>query len=472
MPSLILSADSYKHSHYRQYPPNINYISGYIEARSNSFSDKVLFFGLQTFLKQYGSQKLTMEDVNEAAGISAKHGVPFNRSGWEIIVDELGGYLPLEIRALEEGRVVPCSIPLLQVVNTDPRFPWLTMFVETALLRAIWYPSSVATLSWKAKKMFLSALMHTSDQPEDHIDTRLHDFGARGVSSGESAGLGGMAHLINFIGTDTMEGLCAAMEYYNATPVPGISIPAAEHSTITAWGRDRELDAYSHILDEYSGTGKVLAIVSDSYDLELAVRDIWGDSLRSKVLAAGGTLVVRPDSGDPVETPIKVISTLYDKFGGSINSKGYRVLNPAVRVLQGDGMSITAIASLLTRLGEEGWSAENIACGMGGGLLQNVNRDTLNFAMKANAVCEATGEWRDAQKKPAEDLSKSSKAGRQKVTFDGQTYKTQRIDAGSEDQGDLKTVFRNGEILKSERFEDIRERARSALEADLNNSEF
>jgi len=469
MPNLILSADSYKHSHYRQYPPSLNYISGYIEARPNAFSDNLLFFGLQTFLKQYGSRKITIEDVNEAAEISDKHGVPFNRCGWETIVFELAGCLPLEIRALEEGRVVPCSIPLVQIVNTDPRFPWLTMFVETALLRSIWYPSSVATLSWKAKKMFLSALRQTSDQPEAHIDSRLHDFGARGVSSGESAGLGGMAHLINFVGTDTMEGLCAAMEYYDAEPVPGISIPAAEHSTITAWGRDRESEAYSHILDEYSGTGKMIAIVSDSYDLEVAVRDIWGESLRPKVLAAGGTLVVRPDSGDPVETPIQVISTLYEMFGGAINSKGYRVLNPAVRVLQGDGMSIETISSLLKRLKEEGWSAENIACGMGGGLLQSVNRDTLNFAMKANAVREATGEWRDVQKKPAEDLSKSSKAGRQKVTFDGQTYKTQRIDGSLEDQGELKPVFRNGEILKIERFEDIRERARTALEADLND---
>jgi nicotinamide phosphoribosyltransferase len=283
-------------------------------------------------------------------------------------------------------------VPLVQVETTDPRLPWLATFIETALLRAIWYPATVATVSWQCRQIIAAGLGRTSDDPASQLPFKLHDFGARGVSSGESAALGGMAHLVNFMGTDTMEALLAARRYYGAA-MAGFSIPAAEHSTVTSWGRAREQQAYANMLDVFTGT---VAVVSDSYDLDAALTGIWGGLARQ----GHGTQGHRggPDSGDPVETPLRTIRMLWDAFGGSRNAKGYRVLDSHVRVIQGDGMTPATIARLIARLIEEGFAIDNIAFGMGGGLLQQVNRDTLRFAMKANAMRDARGLWHDVAK--------------------------------------------------------------------------
>jgi nicotinamide phosphoribosyltransferase len=273
-----------------------------------------------------------------------------------------------------------------------------------------------------------------------------------------------MAHLVNFMGTDTMEALLAARRYYGAD-MAGFSIPAAEHSTITSWGRAREQDAYANMLDAFEGEGRLVAVVSDSYDLDAAITGIWGDALREKVLTRKGTLVVRPDSGDPVETPIRAIKTLWEAFGGTINGKGFRVLDPHVRVIQGDGMTIKSIARLIDRLVEEGFAIDNIAFGMGGGLLQQVNRDTLRFAMKANAMRDADGLWRDVNKQPATDLAKASKAGRQAVVRRDGRLVAARLDTVEAQEDLLVPVWRDGQMLVRHSFADLR--ARAAGEAVL-----
>jgi nicotinamide phosphoribosyltransferase len=458
MKNLILATDSYKQSHFLQYPPEARVISAYVEARPNPFSGEVVFLGLQPLLVDYFSQPIAAADIDEAEAICLAHGVPFNRAGWEAIVADHGGYLPLEIKALPEGAIVPAGVPLVQVENTDPRMPWLTTFIETAMLRAIWYPTTVATLSWKCKQVIRAGLEKTSDDVEGQLPFKLHDFGARGVSSAESAGLGGMAHLVNFQGSDTMEALVAARRYYGAD-MAGFSIPAAEHSTMTSWGREREEDAYRNMLDRFEGEGRIVAVVSDSYDLDAAVADIWGGSLREKVLARQGTLVVRPDSGDPIETPLRTVKTLWEKFGGSVNGKGYRVLNPQVRVIQGDGMTVDSIAVLVTRMIEEGFAIDNIAFGMGGGMLQHVNRDTLRFAMKANAMLGADGEWHDVFKMPSTDPGKASKAGRQAVVMKGGRMTAARLDHVAAGGDLLVPVWRNGELLVRHGFDSVRARA-------------
>lgn len=459
MTNIILASDSYKQSHFLQYPPEARAISAYVEARPNPFSARLIFLGLQTWLIDKLGKPVTHADIDEAEAICAAHGVPFNRAGWAAIVDRHGGWLPLEIRALPEGMVVPTGMPLVELVNTDPDFPWLTTFVETALLRAVWYPSTVATLSAQCRAVIGAGLEQSSDDPAGQLPFKLHDFGARGVSSGESAGLGGMAHLVNFMGTDTMEGLLAARRYYDAD-MPGFSIPAAEHSTITSWGRDREAVAYRNLLDRFDGEGKVVAVVSDSYDLDHAVDEIWGGSLRDAVLARKGTLVVRPDSGDPVETPVRTVRKLWELFGGTVNAKGYRVLDRHVRVIQGDGMNVESIAQLVQAMLDAGFAIDNIAFGMGGGLLQLVNRDTLRFAMKANAMRDADGIWRDVRKTPATDPGKGSKAGRQAVVRqpDG-TLAARRRDEVAPDQDLLVPVWRNGALLVRHNFDQLRERA-------------
>lgn len=456
--NIILATDSYKHSHFLQYPPEARAISAYVEARPNDFADEVLFLGLQPFVLNYLARPISQADIDEAEAICAAHGVPFNRAGWQIILDEHGGFLPLEIRALPEGMVVPTGVPLVQVETTDPRLPWLATFIETALLRAVWYPTTVATLSRQCRLIIRAGLERTSDDPEGQLPFKLHDFGARGVSSGESAALGGMAHLVNFMGTDTMEGLMAARRYYGAD-MAGFSIPAAEHSTMTSWGREREEVAYANMLDAFDGEGRLVAVVSDSYDLDAALTGIWGGSLRDKVLARKGTLVVRPDSGDPVETPLRTVKTLWEAFGGIINAKGFRVLDPHVRVIQGDGMTPATIARLIDRLIAEGFAIDNIAFGMGGGLLQLVNRDTLRFAMKANAMRDDKGIWHDVAKAPATDPGKASKVGRQAVVRDDGRPTARRFEAVAGAENMLVPVWRNGTMLVRHSFDDVRARA-------------
>jgi nicotinic acid phosphoribosyltransferase len=303
----IVRTDGYKPSQYLQMPKDTTHISSYIESRGGE--EESVFFGLQAYIKDYMTTPITHSDINFAEKVFAKYGVPFNREGWEIIVNEYNGMLPLEIEAVPEGTVMPTHNVQLQITNTDPRLFWLTSYVETALLRAIWYPSTVATKSRKMKKDIAAALYKTSDIPLDILmgpvlKFTLNDFGARGASSTETTVLGGMGHLVNFWGSDTIEGMIGAYAYYNADitdtdkPVVAGSIAASEHSTITSWGRENESQAYENMIDQFAGDGKIYACVSDSYDIYNAVENIWGDKLKVKVIESGGTLVVRPDCYD------------------------------------------------------------------------------------------------------------------------------------------------------------------------------
>lgn len=459
---LVLNTDSYKTSHWLQYPPGTQTVFSYIEARGGSLPYTV-FFGLQALLKEYFSQPVTADDVALAVEVCAAHGVPFNRDGWLHIVNTHGGRLPLRIRAVPEGSVVPVNHALVTVENTDPACYWLTSYVETALLR-VWYPTTVATHSHATRRLIAAAL-ERSGSPEG-LAFKLHDFGARGVSSLESAMLGGMAHLVNFQGTDTITALLGARLYYGE-PMAGFSIPAAEHSTITAWGREGELDAYRNMLRQFGKPGALLAVVSDSYDLDAAVSRLWGGELRDEVIASGATVVIRPDSGDPTTIVLRTVQALDAAFGSDANAKGFKVLRH-VRVIQGDGITRESIASILGALEAAGYSADNIAFGQGGALLQQVHRDTLGFAMKASAV-QVDGRWRDVFKAPVTDPAKRSKAGRLTLMYRGDVFATVRLDSpgclearmsGATEM--LRTVFEDGRLLVDDSFAAIRARARVA----------
>lgn len=458
--NLILNTDSYKASHFLQYPAETEVVSSYIESRGGEFP-QTLFFGLQAFIKEYLLKPVTTADIDEAEALFAAHGVPFFRQGWEQIVQQHGGFLPIEIQALPEGMIVPTGNALVQIRNTDPQAFWLTSYLETALLRAVWYPTTVATLSWQVKQSIRQALDATCDNPAAELPFKLHDFGARGVSSHESAALGGMAHLVNFMGGDTVVALLAARKYYGAD-MAGFSIPAAEHSTITAWGREGEADAYANMLQQFGQAGKLLAVVSDSYDIYHAVSEIWGKQLRAQVESSGATVVIRPDSGVPEEIVPEVLERLYAEFGGRVNSKGYKVLSDCVRVIQGDGVDVDSIGVILQRIQQAGFSTENVAFGMGGGLLQKVNRDTLRFAMKASAM-QINGALRDVYKQPITDSGKNSKRGRLAVIRDAGVIKTIREDALSWESNLLRPVFRNGELLVDDGFETVRARSNGQL---------
>lgn len=456
---LVLNTDSYKTSHWLQYPLGTTTVFSYIEARGGSLPYTV-FFGLQALLKEYFTKPVLADDLALAEEVCAAHCVPFNRAGWQHIVEAHGGRLPLRIRAVPEGSVVPVNHALITVENTDPACWWLTSYVETALLR-IWYPTTVATHSHATRRLIAEALERTGSL--EALPFKLHDFGARGVSSLESAMLGGMAHLVNFQGTDTMTALLGARAYYGE-PMAGFSIPAAEHSTITAWGRDGEAEAYRNMLRQFGKPGALLAVVSDSYDLDAAVTRLWGDALREEVIASGATVVIRPDSGDPTAVVLRTVQSLDAAYGSDVNAKGYRVLRH-VRVIQGDGITRESIASILAALAGAGYSADNVAFGQGGALLQQVNRDTLGFAMKASAA-EVGGQWRDVFKAPVTDPAKRSKAGRLTLMRRGDAFATVRVDSPGYQQAlvdgateVLRTVYENGRLLVNDSFAAIRARA-------------
>lgn len=456
--NIILIGDSYKYSHDLQLPSGTGFINSYIESRGadNKAFTATVFAGIQAVIKQYLLVTVTQADVDEAESYVVPHGLPFNREGWEYIVNECGGKLPIAIEALPEGTVVGMRNVLVQIRNTDKNVPWLTAFVETLLLRAIWYMTTVATTSWTIKKM-LMAYAKTSGS-DMFLDFKLHDFGARGVSSGESAMLGGIGHLMIFQGTDTMEAIVAARELYNIE-MAGFSIPASEHSTTTIWGKKFEIEAVKNLIRKFGKVGHTFAFVIDSYNREALVEKV-STELMDMINECGATVVFRPDSGDPLVEPIDVILQLMTFWGYTTNDEGYKSLPDNIRVIQGDGISIESVPLILENMQFNRLALNNLAFGMGGGLLQHCDRDTLKFAMKTSYAM-VNGKGRDVSKDPIGDSSKRSKDGiLNLVQVDGE-FKTVR----NEDmknfigcQNLLELVYLNGNMMKDDNLMDIRDR--------------
>lgn len=454
--NLLILCDSYKVPMSQMYPPKTEYVYSYIESRGGP-SSHTLFFGLQMFIKNYLLRPITKEDIDEAEDFWATHGEPFCRENWDYILREHNGLLPVKIMAVPEGNLIPLHNVLATIVNTDPKCYWLTTWLETILLQAIWYPTTVATNSWRCKMAISSALNTSCDNPENEITFRMHDFGFRGVSSVESAAIGGAAHLVNFMGTDTAVACLAVRRAYHER-MAGFSIPASEHSVICMWGKDGEQNAMANMVRKFGKTGSIFACVSDTYDVWNAVDNIWGTNLKSDVESSGGTLVVRPDSGDPTTVPVDIVEMLSKKYGYTVNSKGFKVLSPSVRVIQGDGITVDTIPTILNNLLARGFSAENLAFGQGGGLLQKVDRDTFRFAMKASSG-KVDGEWRDVFKNPITDPGKRSKAGQFVLTRERGKWETLPLHSGYDWANVLMPVFENGLLLTDWTFAEVRKRA-------------
>lgn len=431
--SILFNTDSYKFSHWLQLPPKTQKLFSYIEARGGDF-EECLFFGLQSFIRNYMMRPITIEEIDFVEPIIKAHGEPFNRQGFERIVTQHGGFFPVRIRAVPEGTVVPIRNVMVTIENLDDQMPWITNFLETAILRSVWYGSTVATTSFRIKRLIKRYLEKTGDV--NLLPFKLHDFGARGVSSRESARLGGAAHLVNFMGTDTVDGFIELMKNYDADGVPAFSIPAAEHSTITIWGQENEAQAYQNMLTQFAKPGSLLAVVSDSYNIFEAC-EMWGTTLKQQVIDSGATVVIRPDSGEPHIVVKSVLDILAKNFGYTLNEKGYKVLNN-VRVIQGDGINYGSIEKILdtaTDWDDGRYSADNIAFGMGGALLQQINRDTMEFAMKCSyAVVD--GQPRDVFKNPVTSSAKASKRGRLTLLNRGSEFKT--VAYGAEPCDDFK----------------------------------
>lgn len=459
MENIILLTDSYKASHYLQYPENTTYLHDYIESRGGLYG-YTKFFGLQYYLKKYLTKKITFEMLEEAKEVLTLHGLPFNYDGWKYIIEKLDGKLPLRIRALPEGAIVKNHNVLITVESTDENVPWIVGWFETLLLK-VWYPITVATYSFKIKQIISYFLEKTSDNYNSELDFKLHDFGYRGVSSEESAGLGGLAHLTNFKGTDTLKAIIFAKKYYNEK-MAGFSIPASEHSTMTSWTKNLEKEAYLNMLNKFpKGT---ISIVSDSYNYFYAISNIFAKELKEKIINRDGILVIRPDSGDPITNILFTLKVAEEEFGVSINSKGYKVLNK-IRILQGDGIYEDNVWDILKAMYENGYSAENIAFGCGGSLLQgnkqsSINRDTHKFAMKCSCI-KVNGKLIDVYKDPITDKGKVSKKGRLDLIKDDKgIIRTINISNLKENEyhknSILNLVFENGVLKKEYSLEEVR----------------
>lgn len=462
----ILATDSYKLGHWKQYPAGTTGVYSYLEARPGALHDEVVFFGLQPLLRQIAGQVVTQRDVDWAASVcKTMHGdnTIFNRKGWERIVSVHGGRLPVKIKAVPEGTVVPVGNVLMTVENTDPECFWLTNALESFLLH-VWYPITVASVSRAVKQMMVKKLLGTGCGLEG-LPFMLHDFGYRGTTGHDQAAIGGLAHLVNFMGTDTLAALDLGFDQYGADLTTlGFSVPATEHSVMTALGRDGEYDQVARLLETHPSG--IVSCVADSYNIYDFVDHVC--SLKDVIEARDGKFVVRPDSvtqehPQPGALMVHLFGKLWDTYGGTINRAGYRILNPKVGLIWGDGIDPIGIEKILNAGQLADIGASNFVFGMGGGLLQKVNRDTERFAFKCSAQ-EREGVWHDVYKDPI-DGNKKSKRGRLELVYNEQhdTYHTARGDGelwlDNDEQAVLETVFENGVVMRSEDFQAVRDRA-------------
>ena len=459
--NICLLTDSYKLTHHYLYPKGTEKIYSYLESRTGAEFNKTIFYGLQYILKKYLVGNVVSEEkVLEAEKLVDAHIAPgiFNTDDWMYIAQELDGKLPIEIKAVAEGSPVNVGNVLMTVENTDKRAYWLPNYLESLLLQ-VWYPSTIATLSAEVKKL-CNFYLDVTGSSKDNLNFMLHDFGYRGASSTESSRLAGSAHLLSFSGTDTVPSLAIPANYYNTDEIQGFSVQATEHSVMTAMGPDGEMEqAINVVQNAHDG---ILSIVIDSYNYKNFLENacIKGHALNDEInnflnKAKGNKVVFRPDSGEPISTTIDCLEIIEKGFGTHKTDKGYKIFNENIGLLWGDGLDYQKIRDILFGIKAQGWAAENLIFGMGGGLHTAVNRDTQRNAFKCSAQLRE-GKWIDIFKKPL-DTSKKSKKGRLKLLVnDNFEYKTVPIESEGEDQ--LRTVFKNGELLIDDSFEDIKKR--------------
>lgn len=447
----VFDADSYKVNMYQQYPPGTSYVYSYISARADT--DKpMVFFGLQRILKQLS--KITTQDVLNADMAWSTLDKSFNKEAWLRLVEKHDGKLPISIKAVREGTKLATKNVVAVVFNTDPEFYWLTTWVET-LLQRLWYTCTIATRSYAIREDIKAALEESGDV--SGLDFKLHEMGSRATSCPLQSAIAAMSHLTVFNGTDTLLGRLLATYEYNAPSDAAGTIPAMEHSTVTSWGRSREQDAYMNMYDRHlrNNPEGMCSIVMDSYDILNAIKG-YAESTKD-VINAGGITVIRIDSGEPEELLEPIMRTAAENFSFHVNAKGYKVFDK-IRFIWSDGVTEESIRWILKHLMEWGWSADNFAFGVGGYLVQKVNRDTLSFAMKCSAVV-VEDELVLVQKDPTTAAYKKSLTGLFALRETPDGYVTE--EGSWADAGALEQVYLNGEILREQTFDEIRALIRS-----------
>lgn len=465
MSNLLLNTDVYKFGHLYQYPKGTTKVYSYLQARKPN--REIVFYGLQYYLSNFLTSPVTKENVDEFIEIVTSILGPdkVERKHYDALVEL--GYIPLEIRAVEEGSVIPSQNVLMTITNTHPDFAWLVGYVESLLLK-VWNTCTVASNSRELRNVCLKYAKETCDNIE-HLPFQIHDFGYRGCSSEETSALSGSAHLLSFLGTDTVPAVSLINKYYNKNKIwpIGLSVPATEHSVMCAYGRDNEITAYKQMLTTYP-TG-IVSIVSDTYNLWNVLTN-FTDELYSEIVNREGKVVFRPDSGNPhniicgdVEYPegspenLGAMRLLWDKFGGTVNSKGFKILNPKVGLIYGDGITPKVMVGILQQLQDMKFASSNIVFGVGGLLLQNFNRDTLGFAIKATQIV-INGNELAIQKDPITDTGKKSHTGylALRQADNDEYYTVDGLSKEAETNTLLSLVYRNGKIIRETSIEEIR----------------
>ena len=495
--SIFANADAYKLSHWDMLPENVQYVYSNLTPRKSLRPgiDKFVFFGLQAFIQKLHTEfqkhffllprvyavREYIEFYKEFFGAAPKESLVR-------CVESLHGlgFLPIEILALPEGNVVDHGIPVCVIFNTRPGFAWLPNFIESWLSAEIWLPSTSATTAFYYRKKFDEFAAKTSDQ-DFMPEFQGHDFSFRGMCGIEAASMSGAGHLLSFKGTDTLPAIAWIEKYYGPTEgmMIGTSVPATEHSVMCAGGKETELETFRRLLKLYP-TG-ILSVVSDTWDFWQVVTQIL-PQLREEIMARDGKLVIRPDSGDPVkilcgDSTVRIspkasqeetlarhaafhglIQSLFEIFGGTVNSKGYIDLDPHIGAIYGDSITLERQAMILGRLQRKGFASTNVVLGIGSYTYQYVTRDTHGLAVKATAVGDADNNITPIYKDPKTDTSgKKSAKGLLAVNLeydeaDGE-YFTLRQEATVAEMraSDLQTVYRDGDIANRRTFIQIRE---------------
>jgi nicotinamide phosphoribosyltransferase len=481
-----LLCDFYKVSHREQYPQGTEVIYSTWIPRSNKYfpkADKVVAFGVQAFIKKY---LIDYFDFNF-----------FNRPRAEVLdeykrvikytlnvdnpdashIAELHdlGYLPVHIKAVKEGTLVPMRVPVLTIQNTHPKFFWVTNYLETLMSCELWLPSTSATIAYTYRKLLDEYAIKTTGSTAG-VEYQGHDFSMRGMGSLESAKASGAGHLLSFFGTDTIPAILYHEEFYDAnieTQVIGTSIPATEHSVMCSYGDANEFDLFKHLITEVYPSG-FFSVVSDTWDFWKVITE-YLPALKDEIMNRDGRVVIRPDSGDPVDiicgdpyethgTPEYkgLIQCLWEIFGGTINEQGYKVLDPHIGAIYGDSITLERAEHILRILESKGFASTNIVFGIGSYTYQPNTRDTFGHAMKATYAV-VTGEERMLFKDPkTDDGTKKSLRGMVAVlktedglkVVDGLNARTYFEEFADEDQ--LETVYMGGKLIRKQSLKEIR----------------
>ena len=485
---VTLLADFYKLSHREQYPAKTENVYSVLTPRSNEraqFSQHVVVFGVQYYIKEYLIRRFNegfFQKPKRQVIADYQRFVKYSLGLDPVPVAHLEalhdlGYLPIKISALAEGTRAPIRVPVLTIENTHPDFFWLSSYLETTMLNTLWLPMTSATVADGYRRILENFSLQTTGGV-DGVDFQAHDFGMRGMSSEMTSTVSGAAHLLSFLGSDTIPAGCFHEEYYEAdcekAPII-MSIPATEHSVMCAYGEDSEQELFRHLLTDVYPKGFV-SVVSDSWDFWRVVGE-YLPALKSVILERDGRLVIRPDSGVPEDilcgtvpgfgkgqTPEEkgLIECLWDTFGGQVNDLGYKVLDPHIGAIYGDSITLERAQLILERLAAKGFASSNVVFGIGSRSYQSMTRDSFGFALKATSVV-IDGQEKAIFKAPKTDKggTKKSQKGRVRVYRNDQgqlTYEdgyTRESLAGCDNL--LLPVFENGRLLRRTSLEDIRQ---------------